>query len=165
MNQSSASVISVRRPDGSVMTLNVVGHNMLTRRVEYDLKDFLFDTPKIATEDADGMARLLQDSLTQGKWVHLVEVLAVGGDCGTDRDAKRRKVKYGYAKHINNPARPGDLVALPEFTETGRMWRACTGNDADVMVDEGEAFFIVPREHRPDWETAKAFYDAKEAVA
>ena len=100
-------------------------------------------------EEFLSIGRTQLDSLVKNYGSYVCEVLAVGPKCGTPRDRmdwknlnRNQPVNLQVARHLNNPAVPGDFVILPERSLRGRMWVGVTGRDYDVLVDECEVIAV-----------------------
>jgi hypothetical protein len=51
------------------------------------------------------------------------------------------------SRWYNMPAKPGDLVVLPEISSRNMMWKAPFGWDAEIIIDECECEVLLPAEH------------------
>ena len=152
--------------NGEVKTLKPHGHYMLVRRHKTPVDRFLvdgefrptsipFDSGRTSA-DREAFAESVADSLAKQIDNPMCEVLALGPDVGKPRTRKELKalrlVEYDgrggeRLKDCIFIGKIGDTVALPESAGSGRMFRGVTGQEFDLMVDEGELIgAYIPRE-------------------
>ena len=116
-------------------TMTVGPNKILVRKCEYDASKYLVGE---ATGEADSLASLYLESLTSSTPINFCEVL----DIGERRPwHKRQRKAYKVAKWFWPEVEVGDLVALPEMSSSGRMWRGVI-NDYDLIVDNHECKLI-----------------------
>lgn len=136
---------------GVERTLSVTGHRMLVRKCELDGDNFLIgEAGKVEIpEEFLSIGQTQLNSLVKNYRSYVCEVLAVGPLCGRARDRmdwkrlnRNQPVNLRVARHLNNPAEPGDFVILPERSLRGRMWVGVTGRDYDILVDECEVIAV-----------------------
>ena len=152
--------------NGEIKTLKPTGHYLLVRRHKTPVDRFLLNGEFMPTSipfdagrtDADkaAFAASVVDSMAKQLDNPLCEVLAVGPDVGKPRTRKELKslrlVEYDARgrerlKDCIFVGKVGDTVALPENAGSGRMFRGVTGQEFDIMVDEGELTgAYIPRE-------------------
>ena len=153
--------------NGKVKTLKPRGHYMLVRRHKTSVDRFLVDGEFMSTPmpfdadrtdaDREAFVESVVDSFAKQLDNSMCEVLALGPDVGKPRSRKELKalrlVEYDgqsgreRIKDCIFVGKPGDTVALPENAASGRMFRGVTGQEFDLMVDEGELIgAYIPRE-------------------
>lgn len=133
------------------------GHYLLVRRHKTPVDQFLVDGDWHPTSipfqkdgsqaDREEFIQTAVESLAQNIENPLCEVLAIGPDVGKPRPRKELKrlrlVEFDTKgkerlKDCIFVGKVGDTVGLPECAGSGRMFRGVTGQEFDVMVDEGE---------------------------
>lgn len=131
---------------GETKTFRVLGYNLLVRRCERNINEFLVGTTdKPLSKDA----RLMIDSMTKQGWCHWCHILAIGPDVYHPRTREQMErfvdrnrgpmttdtkyvIPWGVeCKHML----VGDYVVVPEVSVTNTQWRGVTGYEYDALTD------------------------------
>lgn len=146
------------RITGEEKQMRLLGHYVLARKCEENADNFLVG-PAGAVDVPEKFKRLgevMAESRCKKTMLWGCEVLAVGPDVGKLRD-KKFKAKWRcpslvyrgsgtkYLIPVNSVCelRVGDIIILPESSESQMMWRGVTGSPWDLIVDECEIIAII----------------------
>ena len=132
-----------------VKELLVQGHRLFVRKLKRRTDNILIGDPDAPVS---GFAETILRSMVDKTPSQYCVVLGVGDRCGKPRskaDLKKLNAVKGVPRVplcIENPAKRGDIVCLPESSPRQLMFRGATGDPDEVFIDESEIEFIIPRE-------------------